>query len=514
MSKKKRKDRKKLICSFCGKASADVEKMVTGPRDVHICCECVEQVHEVGDASTGPKPTCSFCSKSVAQVEGLFSTPSSDAYMCTGCLKIVQEILAEDAKQKAPKQEILAEDAKQEAPKQEIPTEDAKQKAPKDEHPRTSVRKRLFTPGPTPVPERIALAMAHPITHHRAPEFEELFAEVNEGLKYLFRTENDVFTLTASGTGALEAAVVNTLSAGDRVLVVRGGKFGERWAELCEAYGVEVVSLDVPWGDAVDPEEVARAFYNDPEIKAVLATQSETSTGVLHDIEAIHEQMRDYPALLIVDAVSGMTANPLEFDRWKLDVLVTGSQKGLMLPPGLAFICLSDRAWIMSERSNLPKYYWDLAKARASLAKRQTPYTPAVSLLVGLREALTMIREEGLENVWSRHARHAGAVRTAVSALGLTLFAQAPSNVLTIAEVPEGIDGKALVSRFRSEYGVTITGGQDHLSGKVFRISHLGYVDDFDLLAAISALERVLADLGWSFDPGTGVAALQRALME
>ena len=376
-----------------------------------------------------------------------------------------------------------------------------------------SMRKRLFTPGPTPVPERVALAMARSIVHHRAPEFEELFVEVNEGLKYLFRTEKEVFTLTASGTGAMEAAVVNTLSRGDRALVIRGGKFGERWAEICEAHGVEVASLEVEWGYAVDPGEIAKALEGSPETKAVLATQSETSTGVLHDIEAIREQMRGHPALLVVDAVSGMTANPLEFDRWELDVLVTGSQKGLMLPPGLAFICLSDRAWAASERSDLPKYYWNLDKARRSLVKRQTPYTPAVSLLVGLREALAMIREEGIENVWNRHARYGRAVRCAISALGLKLFSNAPSNVLTIAEVPEGVDGKALVSLLRSEYGVTITGGQDHLSGKVLRISHLGHIDDFDLFAAISALERALADLGWPFEPGAGVAALQRALI-
>jgi len=484
MRKKKGKDRKKPICSFCGKTAADVAKMVTGP-DVHICSECAEQIEEIGNTSTEPKSKCSFCGKKADQVEGLLSTSSSDAYICTKCLKLVQDVLAEDANRKASKDEQLG----------------------------TPMRRRLFTPGPTPVPERIALAMAHPIIHHRAPEFEELFVEVNEGLKYLFRTQNDVFTLTASGTGAMEAAVVNTLSAGDRVLVIRGGKFGERWAELCEAYGVEIVSIEVEWGHAVDPDEIARTLEADPEIKAVLATQSETSTGVLHDIETIRERMCGHPALLIVDAVSGMTANPLEFDRWELDILVTGSQKGLMLPPGLAFICLSDRAWAASERSDLPKYYWDLAKARTSLTKRQTPYTPAVSLLVGLREALAMIREEGLENVWSRHARYGRVVRSAVSALGLKLFARAPSNVLTIAEVPEEIDGKALVSRLRSTYGVTITGGQDRLSGKVFRISHLGYVDDFDLLAAISSLERVLADLGWTFEPGTGVAALQRAFM-
>lgn len=353
--------------------------------------------------------------------------------------------------------------------------------------------------------------MAVPIIHHRSPQFVELFQEVNEGLKVLFQTERDVLTLTASGTGAMEAAVVNVLSMGDRVVVVRGGKFGERWGEICTAYGIEIQALDVPWGHAVDPAAIRQKLDQDPGIKAVCTTQSETSTGVLHDIEAVGRVMADHSALLIVDAITGIGVQRLLSDQWGIDVVVTGSQKALMLPPGLAFISLSDRAWKAAERSDLPKYYWDLRKARAALAKNQTPYTPAVSLLEGVKESIAMIRAEGIENVWARHARHAQATRAAVRALGLDTWAHQPSNVLTIIALPEALDGQKLVKQLDT-YGFTVAGGQDQLKGKVIRISHLGYMDDFDLLSIIGGLERALADLGWTFELGTGLTAAQRVL--
>lgn len=374
------------------------------------------------------------------------------------------------------------------------------------------MKKRLFTPGPTPVPEEVALAMAAPMIHHRTKEFEQLFAEVNEGLKYLFQTTNDVLTLASSGTGALEAAVVNILSAGDKVLAIRGGKFGERWAEIATVYGAVVEPIDVAWGQAVDVGLVADKLSADPDIKAVFATQSETSTGVLHDIQALGEAVRDHEALLVVDAVTGIGVQELRTDAWHVDVVVTGSQKALMLPPGLAFVTLSAAAWQAVKRSDLPKYYFDLTAARKSLVKNQTPYTPAVSLIVGLGEALRMIRAEGVERIWQRHARHAEATRAGVSALGLELFAETPSNVLTAVLAPEGIPVKDITGGLFSRYGVKVAGGQDAIKDKVFRISHIGYVDDLDIVGVISALEGTLKHLGWSFEVGAGVAAAQRVL--
>ena len=373
------------------------------------------------------------------------------------------------------------------------------------------MKRRLFTPGPTTVPDRVLLKMAEPIIHHRSEEFGRLFATVNAGIKVLFQTENEVLTLTTSGTGAMEAAVVNLLSKGDRALVVRGGKFGERWGELCETYGVEVTAIDVPWGEAVAPEAISEHLKSDPAIKAVFTTQSETSTGALNDIEAIGRVVRETDALLIVDAITGIGAHRMLPDAWGVDAVVTGSQKGLMLPPGLAFIALSQRAWEAVECSDLPKYYLDLMKARKSLAKDQNPYTPAVSLLVGLKAALEMIREEGIENVWARHARNAEATRAAVRAMGLGIFAKSPSNVLTIVQLPEQIDGKQLV-KVLDGYGFTVAGGQAQLSGKVIRISHLGYTDDFDTLSVIAGLERALRDLGWDVEPGVGLSAAQKVL--
>jgi len=337
------------------------------------------------------------------------------------------------------------------------------------------MKRRLFTPGPTMVPEEVLLEMAQPIIHHRSEAFGKLFGQVQEDLRYLFQTENPVLILTSSGTGAMEAAVVNLLAREDTALVIRGGKFGERWGELCDAYGVRYIAVDVEWGDAVDPEEVRNALKEHPEVKVVFVTYSETSTGVLHDVKALAEVAREADVLLVVDAISSLGAHPLPMDEWGVDVVLTGSQKGLMLPPGLAFISLSERAWEAVERSDLPKYYWDLRKARSSLSKGQTPYTPAVSLIVGLGRSLRIIREVGL--------------------------------------VPDGVDGKALLKAART-YGVTFAGGQEKLSGKVVRITHLGYVDDFDAISAVAALERALKDVGWKVPMGKGIAAAQEVLTQ
>lgn len=370
-----------------------------------------------------------------------------------------------------------------------------------------------FTPGPTPIPRDVNVKMAEPILSHRSAKFSQLLAEVTEGLKFLFQTQGDVLTLTASGTGAMEAAVVNLFSQGDRVAVIRGGKFGGRWAEICVAYGVQVVPIDVDWGYAVDPQQVADLLDHNPDITALLATHSETSTGVLHDIQALGEITRKRGTLLVVDAISGLGANDLKQDAWHVDAVVTGSQKGLMIPPGLAFISVGPEAWEAAKKSSLPRYYFDLKKAKASLDKGVTPYTPAVSLIMGLGEALQRIRTMGLEALFAHHAELGNAMRAGVQAINLMLFARRPSNVLTAVEIPNDIDGNELLKHIRSAYGVTIANGMEHCRGKVIRIAHLGYdVDTSDLIIALSALERGLAHFGHRFEMGAGVTALQRTL--
>jgi aspartate aminotransferase-like enzyme len=376
------------------------------------------------------------------------------------------------------------------------------------------IKKQLFSPGPTPVPERVLLAMAGPVMHHRDPGYEVLFQEVREGLKYVFQTKQEVMVLASSGTGAMEAAVCNTLSRGDEALVVRGGKFGERWAEICEAYGVKVTPLDVTWGQAVDPALIQKALDAKPTIKAVLVQASETSTGVMHPIKEIADIVKKYDGtILVVDAISALGVSDLPMDQWGIDVVVSGSQKALMLPPGLAFIALSAKAWGFAEKSNLPKFYFNLKKELAVAQKNQSQFTPAISLVVGLREALAMFKEEGLENVFKRHERLAQATREAVKALGLELLAPtAPSNALTAIKAPEGVDGKKLKKNFEDQYGLIIAGGQSQLKGKIIRIAHIGYFQPLDIIQAISALELVLKGLGYPVKLGAGVKVAEEIL--
>lgn len=373
-------------------------------------------------------------------------------------------------------------------------------------------KRYLFAPGPTPVPTEALLAMARPVIHHRAPEYETLFAEVREGLKVLFQTQSEVLTLAASGTGGMEGAVVNTLSPGDRALVVRGGKFGERWAEICQAYGVQVTPLDIPYGKAIDPADVGRALKQDAGIKAVFVTHSETSTGVLNDLEAISRIVRSTAALLIVDAVTSLGVVDLPMDAWGVDVVVTGSQKALMLPPGLALVALSEKAWRAVEQSRLPKYYFNFLAERKTHLKNEAHFTPAISLVVGLRETLALIRVEGLPQVFARHDRLARATRAGVRALGLELFAERPTPAVTAVKVPSGIDGGAIVKTLRNKYGVTIAGGQGSMKGKIFRLATLGYADPFDVIVALTALEFTLTDLGYPVKVGEGVRAAEEVL--
>jgi len=373
------------------------------------------------------------------------------------------------------------------------------------------MKTRLFTPGPVMVPEKTLLKMAEPIFHHRTPQYENLFAEVNSKLKRFFLTEGNVFTLASSGSGGMEAAVVNILSRGDKAITVRGGKFGERWYDLCVAYGIETIPLDVEWGYAVTPEQIKNALDNNPGVKAVFTTQSETSTGILTDLKAIGEVMKDYDAALVTDAVSGLGVHELRPDEWGVDVVVSGSQKTIMLPPGLGFISISKNSWDLVERSDLPKYYWDLKKYKKSLEKNQNPFTPPVSLIVGLNENLDIILEEGLENIWKKCALVAKAMRAGVKAIGLEIFPKDPSNVLTAILLPSSVDGVALVKALKKN-GIFPAGGQEALKGKIIRIAHIGNLDEYDVLTALSGLELSLKEVGYSFNSGESVKAAQQIL--
>ena len=371
----------------------------------------------------------------------------------------------------------------------------------------------LLTPGPTPVPPESLLAMARPIIHHRTNEFRAILGQVAEDLKYVYQTKNDVFIFASSGTGAMEAAVANILSAGDKALAVTGGKFGERWQEICQAYKIDVTPLEIEWGTAVEPKVIKDKLSKEPDIKAVFTTLCETSTGVRTDIKTIAQITKDHQAVLVVDAISALGAEDLKTDEWGIDVVVSGSQKGLMIPPGLSFISINDKAYKAIEQSRLPKYYFDIKKAKKSFDKTDTPWTPAVSLIIGLQQALKMIREEGIENIIQRHKVLAEATRQAMKALDLELLApKSPANAVTAVKVPEGIDGAAIVKNLRDKYDVWIAGGQAHLKGKIFRIAHLGYMNQFDIIVGITALEAVLKELSYKFELGAGVKKAEEIL--
>ena len=375
---------------------------------------------------------------------------------------------------------------------------------------------RLLTPGPVAVPERVRAAMARTLLHHRAPAFLPVLEEVRENLKRVFQTERDVLILTGTGSAGMEAAVANALSPGDKAVVVRGGKFGERWAELCDAYGVETVCIDVEWGQAVDPVVVRDAFDAHPDARALLVQASETSTGVYHPIEELARIVReDDTRLLFVDGISGVGVHDLPMDAWGIDVLVSGSQKSWLLPPGLAFVALSERAVVAVERGTSPRYYLDLRKELAVQPGNQTAFTTSVSLIAGLQEALRMILAEGLPRVLRRHEVQARMTRAAMQALGLELYApDSPSFACTAVRVPEGLDGKALIKHMTERYAVTVAGGQGQAAGRMFRIGHMGDVDVFDSITAVVAIELALADLSYPVKIGEGTRAATQVLRE
>jgi len=381
-----------------------------------------------------------------------------------------------------------------------------------------SMKQYLLTPGPTPVPDRVLLAMAQPVLHHRMPAFSKIFSEAVDGLAWIYQTAGRPIILNGSGTAAMEAAVVNLMSKGDTALVAHSGKFGERWVELCKAYGIATVEVKAPYGDAIDPAAVDKALSENPGIKAVFMQANESSTGVRQPYEAVAKLVQARPdVLLVVDAVSALGAWDIPMDTLGIDALVTGSQKALMLPPGLAFIALSERAWARQAKSDLPKYYLNLATERKAQANGETAWTPGVSLIIGLREALAMLKEEGLPAIFARHDALARATRAAMAAAGLEAFARAPSPTVTAIKAPKKADGTvidtdALVKHLRGTYGVSIVGGQGSMKGQVFRVAHLGYYGPFDILTVCTALEMSLKDLGCNVELGKSVAAAEEIL--
>jgi len=377
------------------------------------------------------------------------------------------------------------------------------------------LKRYLLAPGPTPVPSEVLLSMAAPIIHHRSPDFLPVLDSAKKGLQWLFQTRNDVLILCSTGTGGMVGSVNNFFNRGDKVLVINGGKFGERWTKICQAYSLDVQEIIVEWGYAVKPELVDELLKKNRDIKGVFVQASETSTGVYHNIEALASIVSKHAdTLFVVDAISALVAHDLKTDAWGIDIMIGGSQKGVMLPPGIAFVSVSDKAWKKAETSKMPKFYFNFKKERENLAKNQTNFTSPVTLIIGLNESLKMLQSEGLENVFKRHAWLAAATRKAVQAIGLELYPrESPSNAVTAIMTPPGIDGQVVYKNLREKYGITAAGGQDKAKGKVFRIAHLGYSDRFDIITAIAGIEMVLKGMGHPVKLGTGVAVAQELLM-
>lgn len=377
------------------------------------------------------------------------------------------------------------------------------------------MKQRLLTPGPTPVPEETLLELAKPVIFHRSAEFRAILGEVTQDLQKVFVTKNPVLTLTSSGSGALEAALTNSVPAGSKAICLIAGKFGERWKNIAKAFGIESINLTVPYGQAVQPDQLQNALKEHPDAVAVCSTLSETSTGIGHDIAAFGRIVASTPSILLVDAVSGLGAMECRTDEWNIDICCTGSQKALMMPPGLAFLAVSDKAWKVIEKNpNARSFYFDLKKARKSLEANDTPYTPAHTLIRAMRVSLKKILAEGMEALWARQTRYAQAARAAFQAMNLEIFPSQPNIALTVAKAPNGIDSTEVLSKLEKKYGLKLANGQDNLKGKILRLSHMGYVDQFDILAAIAGLELVLAELGHKVEPGAGLTAAQRVFAQ
>ena len=357
----------------------------------------------------------------------------------------------------------------------------------------------LRIPGPTPCPDYVLEAMNRDMINHRGPEFRAMLLRITERLKQVFQTSNEVIILTGSGTGAMEASVVNILSPGDVVLSVSIGEFGERLAEIAETYGASVVRLSFPMGTAADPEAIRKSLNENPAIKAVLVTHNETSTGITNDMAAISRVVKEFDTLLVVDGISSISSLPFLTDEWGCDIVMSGSQKGYMVPPGLAFVSVSQRAWDATKQAKMPRFYWDFGRAKNYLDRGQTPWTPAVSIFYGLDAALEKMMEEGMESVYERHARVAQKTRDGVKSLGLSLLADErwASNTVTAFNIPQGVDPGDLLRRLQSDHDVVLATGQGSLAGKILRIGHLGYCTDKDIDLVIDALRSVLPKVGF-----------------
>jgi len=370
----------------------------------------------------------------------------------------------------------------------------------------TSTRPRLFTPGPVEIPARILRALSQVPPHHRTDVFREVYKRVSDDLRWIHQTQGEVLMLAASGSGAMEATVVNLMAPGAKALCLVAGKFGERWGSICKAYGVPFETVDAAWGHAIVVAEVEKRLDADPTISAVFGTHSETSTATLHDAQSLAKATRSRGRRLVLDAITSLGVHPLPQDEWGVDVVVTGSQKGLMSPPGIATVSLAPFALDAIEGDRMPRFYWDLRKARKNLPAGESAFTPAVSLIFAVGEALTMMKEEGLANVHARHRRLGAATRAGAQALGWTLFSKSPADSVTALEPPSGLDAAAVVKRLRVTHGITVAGGQDHMKGKMIRIGHMGAYDLSDIFVVLGALEECTQTLG-----GKGGGAIESA---
>ncbi|HZZ71300.1 MAG TPA: alanine--glyoxylate aminotransferase family protein [Pirellulales bacterium] len=376
-------------------------------------------------------------------------------------------------------------------------------------------KKRLMTPGPTQVPEEALLTLAKQVTHHRTPEFVKTLAEALDGLKYVFQTKNDVILLTSSGTGAMEAAVVNTVPRGGKAIVLNAGNFAERWAKICKAFGIEVIEHKVEWGQPVEASDVAALLKQHPDAVAVFGTLMESSTGVGHDVQAIGQVVAPTNALFVVDGISGAGVMECRTDAWGIDILVVGSQKALMLPPGLAFLSVSERAWKQIDKVQAQAFYFDLKVARKKVKDGpDTPWTPAHTLVAALAENLKLIRAEGIENIFAKAKVLSRVTRAGMEAIGLEVFAARPADGLTAVKIPESVNGSAFLKRLESRFGIKVAGGQGHIKGKIFRVAHMGIIDELDIIGTLTAIELVLDELGFPVELGSGVTAATRILAE
>lgn len=376
-------------------------------------------------------------------------------------------------------------------------------------------KQRLLTPGPTPLYPKALYAMLGSDLHHRTDDFRAVYKSVLADLKELMGTQNDVLVLVSSGTGAMEASVTNCFSPGDRVIVCSAGKFGERWGEITKAFGLNVVMLEEPYGKSVSPEAVAKALEANPDAKGVFVQASETSTGAAHDVRAMGEAIKKTQAIFVVDAITGLGTMPLDIDGWGLDIVIGGSQKAFMVPPGIAFLSISAKAWAAIETARLPKFYFNLKKEKKNAVNGESSWTPATSLMLGMAEALKYIKTMGMANLIANAEQLARATRAACAALGLELFSpEHPAASVTAVKAPKGMDSGVIVKEFKSRFGSIIANGQGSMKGQIFRIAHLGYFDFADLFAMVAELELILKANGVPVQLGAGVAAVQQAYAE